>query len=473
MTLARDVLVYGISAGLSRIGGLIALPLVARKLAPEDFGILALVQVFAAIYSCIASLGVVTGIGTTYFRNKETNDRQQTIAMAVTLMIAASLVTLAAVYMQSGMLAVMLALEPQRGSDLVIACLGAAIYLVIQPYLSRLQFESRTMEYGACQILNGTISAGAVIAAVTWCEAGVTGILWAMATAQGITLMVAVAVVGRPRLAHIGTMECISLIRDGLPFVPSALASLGMLHITKVILQYNSGPGEVGAYNVGASIGAILLLAAAAFQQAWFPFFMRHQSDPDQGRVALGAAGGLYLLVGTALFVLFAAASPETTHIIAGPAYAGSWPITIFLGLAALMTGAFALALPGLYFSDRVGLVAWFQCGACASTVAAGLLLVPWIGGLGAALATVIGQAVVVVLLVIWLRIHNMVVPACDPLLIIMAISGVAAGVAIPSLIEPISVRLMACIVVISSLAGLYIACRPRTWREPLRAWGP
>jgi O-antigen/teichoic acid export membrane protein len=207
------------------------------------------------------------------------------------------------------------------------------------------------------------------------------------------------------------------LLRYGVRAQGGSLFQLANARLDLLVLQFFVPLASVGYYAVAQAIAELVLVIGASFQASVMPLVARYTGAPEQDETTIASVRH-YGVVGAAavvanvgfgtLVILFAYG--EEFHPALAPMLVllpGVW----FLGLATVIQA-------DLSGRGRPGLASALAGGAAAITVVFDLLLIPPLGVMGAALASVIAYtslgvgSVVALHRVSGLPIRRLVVPA-------------------------------------------------------------
>jgi O-antigen/teichoic acid export membrane protein len=160
------------------------------------------------------------------------------------------------------------------------------------------------------------------------------------------------------------------------------------------------GPVGAGHYRLANQLAQALARISDMGSRAIFPELARAYAGNTGGdfKRLLARATGLASLAGiTIVFSLLALGHP-LLGLIAGRQYAGTYPLLLLLGVAAALDLASVVCAPALIAMGKPGRVLLGRV--CANLCLFGSLaiLVPWLGTIGAAYATIIASGATLVL---------------------------------------------------------------------------
>lgn len=182
----------------------------------------------------------------------------------------------------------------------------------------------------------------------------------------------------------------------------SETVSLAARQLPMLMVGYFASPMAAGHYRLAHQLGRALARVSQLFARALLPELMRIHIvagsaagfGPMLGRIVRTAAIG-----GVALMLLMLVIGKPALVLVAGPEFAGAYPLLLLLGTAAVIEVVAVAFEPALLASGRAGVAFRVQATAAAAMIALMLLLIPRLGTIGAASAVLVGSLISTVLL--------------------------------------------------------------------------
>jgi O-antigen/teichoic acid export membrane protein len=183
------------------------------------------------------------------------------------------------------------------------------------------------------------------------------------------------------------------LLRFGAPLVPAALGLYILNMSDRWFISHYHGQQALGLYAIGAKFALMLAVAVTTFRQAWLPLAMDAMHSPD-GPNLFRTVGRLYLGLGSAAVVVLTALSPWLVRLLATPDYYAAYPIIGVLSWYSLFYGFYLIGAGGVWKEEQTS---WIPIGmgiAAVLNIGLNFLLIPPLGGMGAAISTSISYFV-------------------------------------------------------------------------------
>jgi O-antigen/teichoic acid export membrane protein len=395
----RGSLWYSGGQGVTLLAALTATPFVIRMLGPEQYGVLALMNVLTA---CLAFSDLGMGIASTRFgaeAHARGDDDGEAAAIWAGLLLGALPATLAATALAAGASPLLRALHvPAHLQDeATIALRLAAIGIVARvvtgvfntPQLVRLRMRLHAAVTTAGSVLQiagipvalslgaGLVGAGAVIAGV------------------GIVTAVCQTLIARrilPRLARPRFERRLfgRLARFGGAIVVSSFTGLLLTNGEKLFLTRLVSVEALAYYTVAFSLANLLIIPAAALYHAMLPTFTRYQANgqwEDLARIYGELLRGVLLIMPLIALALFAGARPFFT-LWAGPRFGMTSTPLFFVMIVGVFTMVSAYVPACLLVAvDRADFGARYNLLELIPYLLLALLLTARWGGAGAAAA--------------------------------------------------------------------------------------
>jgi len=401
--LLRGTIAYTAAAVIQRGIGFVLLPVYARVLTPADYGQIGVLMTIAAAVATVLSFGLETAIFRGYVRLA---DRPQELRRFVntvgTFAIIAPL--LLAVAAGLGLSSTFEnAFEVPR-SAVALGFIGAALLTsaTVVP-LAILRAQERLREYLRLTGVQVVLTVGLTLTLVVVLGWGVVGWMLAFAAASAALLVRGVIVVGHAWSRELDARHLVAALAFGLPMIPHALAHWGLSLSDRMILGTYLDSAAVGVYYVAYLFGLPISLLAVGLSQAVQPLYARASIAGDRNRELARSVSDQALACILATMVV-AVVGPPAVRAFLPSAYA---PAASFVPWIALGHGLYALYfIPMNAITVLSGRNRWvWVVTLIAAIVNVGLniLLVPRIGATAAAINTVVGYAILVVGITIYM----------------------------------------------------------------------
>ncbi len=193
-------------------------------------------------------------------------------------------------------------------------------------------------------------------------------------------------------------------LRLGLPFTPATVLTLAFLYVDRQVLGSLLGVSAVGIYALGWRVALVPALLVSVLNTLWLPIALRDSVRPEVFRPLLADALRYACILLGFVAVVLGAAAPEIVRVLAPQDFAGAAEVVGTLALAASFQAIAALLGAGIFIARRPALGLIANATALVTNAAVGIIAVPVLGPLGAAVGVVSGYAVLAGAYVLLLR---------------------------------------------------------------------
>lgn len=397
--LCYESLVYGLAGTISSLLTVFLVPIYTRIFTPEDYGVMSLISTTMAIVLIFVVLALDNSAHRWYWENEETIDRRNTISSWAWCQIIVSFLFAIVIFFASDILGQTIVGRSDAGLYFRLTSLALPLGVLGIVTTNWLRMQRRPWATVIFALGTNLLTILLTVLLVVVFRWGLSGVYTAQLISVAVGMLIAAVLLGDwIKLRYFRLDRLLEMLRFALPLIPSALAFWVVNCSNRFFVQSYATTSEVGLYHVGNSMALLVALVTGAFQQAWGPFALSIHKQGDARLVyanVLLAYVWLTSLIGTAL-TLFA---PEAIRLIATEQYVGASQVVGILAFSYVMIGLSYIAAigPAIVKKTRpTGVAITFAAGL---NIILNFLLTPLLGKLGAALATLLSQAVVPVYL--------------------------------------------------------------------------
>jgi O-antigen/teichoic acid export membrane protein len=399
-TLAKQTLVYGLSGATLQFIGLVTLPVFSRVFTPAQYGVIEIGLVTYSLLTVLTDAGLASASQRNYFGYKETEVNKRGTVMLTALVASAGIGAAIAlpVALISGPLAHALFREPGHASVLIVA--GATL-----PVTAAMQFtrEAMRLRFRAWQYLISAVLAAIVAAAVSLVEvlalgSGVVGLFIGTLAGNGAAALYGIAIARGSFGPGLSRRELRSMLAYGLPLILPALSVWGLMFVDRFLLAALSNLREVGEYAIANRLAGVVLFLTTAFGTAFSPFILSvYSEDPVAERHLRARALNLATLALIGVSVGIGLFARELILVIA-PRFHSAYESVGLLVLGTTDFGLTSIVMFGISITRRTKWAAIYSAAAALVNVALNVVLIPFTGQVGSAVATAAGFALLAVL---------------------------------------------------------------------------
>ena len=378
---------YTLATALQLSVAVLVLPAVTRLLPPGDYGVVAVAIVVQLALALIGAVGLPETLPRTFFRIGAERARALFSLTVVTSAAVALVAEVTGPFWSQGLLGL------EYGAPMRLAVWSAVPLAVVMAAQAVLRAADRAIAFVVSAVLVTAGAQGLGLAFLSVADATPTTYL--AGVALGITVAaIFAAAVTRPTARGLADRTFLgSSLRVSLPTVVHGLAVYLIWAGDRAVLNRLEGSAAVGRYHVAYLVGGLAILFISAIYSAWGPIVFRAPEEHRWAALAdttaaisrVAAAGAALTAIGAPLaLVVLAPARYEPLDLAV---------VSALIALAAVPFVTYCSHLHILLWHGRTFVLAWVTPLVALVNVGANLALVPVLGLVGAAVATVISYA--------------------------------------------------------------------------------
>ena len=398
--LARETAVYGLSTVLGRMLNFVLTPLYSHLLEPTDNGAM------QAIYAYIAFLTVIYGLGldTAYLRlgRKDGLADESAFGSALTTVVATALVASGVIHLAAPILARAIGL-PAEMATLIrygawILAIDAAMLL---PY-AQLRGSHRAGAYAGIKLVGIVMNLVLAYIFVRLLHLGLHGVFLANLVASLSSLAMLTPVI-LSRYGAFDRSKLKGMMAFGLPLIIAGIGSMVVQVADRPILAKTVGLASAGIYGTCYKLGIGMMLLVGMFDQAWKPFILERADRPDAGAIIarvltyFGTLGAWAFLALTFFVAPIVTAPLFDGKPLIHPSFWSGLSVVPIVSLGYLFNGLYFVMLAPLMLDKRTNAVSTATWAGALVNILLNTLLIPRLGMMGAAWATLAAYAAMVI----------------------------------------------------------------------------
>jgi O-antigen/teichoic acid export membrane protein len=277
----------------------------------------------------------------------------------------------------------------------------AADAAMLLPY-AELRGSHRAGAYAGIKLVGIAMNVVLAYVFVRHLHLGLRGVFLAnlVASLSSLAMLapVIVARLGAPDRARLKEM-----LSFGVPLIVAGIGSMVVQVSNRPILAKTSGLAEAGIFGTCYKLGIGMMLLVGMFDQAWKPFILERADRPDAGALIARVLTYFGALSAWALLAIVFFTGPlVTAPLFAGkplihPSFWSGLPVVPIVTLAYLFNGLYFVMLAPLMLDKRTGAVSAATWAGAFVNMLLNWLMIPRLGMMGAAWATLAAYAAMVV----------------------------------------------------------------------------
>lgn len=400
--LISETAVYGLGGVANQALTILLVPIYARQLGVENYGVLAVLNTVLALSTMVVGLAMPQGFFRWYLKESETEgQRAHILASTLSLRLAASVAGLVAFSLLAPLLG--LALFGGTGELPVILLIGPITFfdtLNLIP-LSFLRGERRPLPYSVLAFTRAGLGSVLIIVFVVVLDMGVLGVLLGSAISALVSVTIGLGMLARADRLRLGwdRSYAIGLLRFTLPLVPAALAGWTLSLSDRFVIGAVDGYRAVGVYAIGYTVGlAMNALVVQPFTLAWGAAYWEYARDEAQAPRTIARTMTLFAIVAGVPALALSLFGTDAIRLLLTPEFEPGRFVVPFSAFGYLAYGLYMISGTGLNLAARTRWIPFTVGAAALANLVINLVTVPLFGFMAAAWSTLISYAVLAIL---------------------------------------------------------------------------
>jgi O-antigen/teichoic acid export membrane protein len=396
---ARRIGLTAVVTPLITLSNLILLPILTRNLAIADYGAWALIMVTIGLLPWLVTLGLPSAMTRFLAATTDKSDIREAfysmglISLLVSFVVCGVLLVfvqqIAAGAFQSDNTVALLLIP-----NILLACM---LFYVEQYFVTFQQIKT----YSFLSVFNAYLNT-ALIAYFVISGHGIEGAVTALLIQQSVVFAVMLYLIIRqigvavPKFRHMR-----QYLTFGLPLIPSNLSGWVVNSSDRYLIALFLGTAAVGYYSPGYSLGSMLFMVSAPLVTLLPPVLSKHYDDDEMADVRTILTYSFKYYVGVALpcvFALSVLSKPLLLLLTTQQIATNGYLVTPLVAAGTALVGAIPIVEMALALKKRTAVIGtiWILCAVL--NFGLNLVLIPYLGLVGAALTTFLAFLIAFVL---------------------------------------------------------------------------
>jgi O-antigen/teichoic acid export membrane protein len=397
---------YSLSSLLAMVAGLVTFPLLTRLFSVADYGVMSLIGATVAVSVAVGKVGVQHSI-VRYHSEIAAGQGRYSLAQLSSTTLLAMLVT-------GGAVALVLAIgsnvvparwlgDPRVPGLMVIVSLVVAVQVLESALINFMRAEQRTSQLMIYQVLKKYLGLGLILFAVLAIARSLTAFYTATAITEGLAIGALALVMfrrsspPRPTPTQFSRPLYVELLKFGVPMlIGYELSGIVLSMGARYVIEGTIGETELGlyaaAYNLCQYVQAVVI---SSVSQAIMPLYMQMWDQKGRAETVDFISRSLrtYALLGAPVIAGLATVGPELLPALASDKYAGATALLPWVIAGMVVDGTGSMLGAGLFIHRKTRIIMGIVVSCALFNLALNIVLVPRLGILGAAIATLVSYA--------------------------------------------------------------------------------
>lgn len=354
--LARALGVYTITSTLNAGVPFLLLPILTRKLSPEDYGIVSMFALLSSIAGDLMGLSVHGGISREYF-NKKTLFKEYIFNCLLILGVSSAIIFSLVFALRDPIQAL-----SQFPGDWLWAVLVFALFQFFILSLGAIyQAKMQAGRYSTLQLSQTVLNLSLSLVLVMVFSLGWKGRILGQTAA--------VVVIGAAALFFLlknwstfrpNKRYVVNALSFGIPLIPHSIGTMLIVMADRFIITNRLGLAETGIYTAGLQIGLIIEMIASSFNKAYAPWLIgsldkkNHALDVRLVRITYA-----YIAAISAGAVVFGLTAPFFGKYLLGKDFRMSYGVILWIALGGAFKGMYFMVTNYIFYVYKTYILAW------------------------------------------------------------------------------------------------------------------
>ncbi len=391
--LTKDTAIYGISTIVGRFLGFLLVPFYTNVINTNDFGI------YSNVYAYLAFLNIVFiyGMDAAFMKYSSlagSSQKKKTFSTAYLFVFLTTIVLAFILYLLRNSLTFIMEI-PNQYTKLLYYVIFILVFdtLALVPF-ANLRLERKAGKFTSVKLANILINLALNFILVLKYHLGIEAIFIANLIASAFTFVLLIPEILRKLSFRIDKNLLKIMLKFGIPYLPASLAAMVVQVIDRPVVLAMTNPSTLGIYQANYKLGIFMMLFVSMFQYAWQPFFLNNAKEKNAKEI-FSKILTLFLLVSSLVWIVLTLFVEDFARFqflpgksIIGKEYLSGITIVPIVLLGYLFNGIYYNFQAGIYIEEKTKYFPYVTGAGALINVVVNVLLIPILGIMGAALAT-------------------------------------------------------------------------------------
>ena len=331
----KNSFIYLLPVIVGEILPFVTIPIFTRILTPEDFGALALAQVYALFVAGLANFGMTVAYERNYFQYREDRLKSAQLLYSILLFVLLNFLLLAGVtYLARGFLS-KLVIRSARYEEVLLGSVWAQLFIVANYYyLIYFRNSEAAKSNVSYTVAASIISFILSLFLVGYLRAGIMGIVYSQLSSGAIVFGMLSYKFLRLLPLSVNKTVFTESLKIAAPLTPKALLGVVGTQFDKYLAGVLISVGGAGIYSIGQKISYSVFAYMTAIQNVFIPpVYKKMFEQKERGREAIAKYLVPFAYVSIAMALLVALFSEEAIVILTPSSYHGAIDIVAVLSM--------------------------------------------------------------------------------------------------------------------------------------------
>ena len=390
--LTKDTAVYGISTIVGRFLTFLLMPFYTHVFSRADVGIYSNVYAYIAFISIVYIYGMDVAFQK-YAANKDSENKKSLFSTPFIFVLFTSLIFSLIIFFTKGMFNEAMEVT-SKYEHLIYYMIPIMLFdaIALVPF-ANLRLERKAKKFAIIKFVNILVQVAINLVLVLAFKAGIESIFIANLAASVITFLMLINEIRRFLIFKIEKESLKKMLKFGLPYLPASVGATIVQVVDRPLVLRMAGSDMCGVYQANYKLGIFMMLVVSMFQYAWQPFLLTNAKETNAKEI-FAKVLTLFLIAASAIWVVISLFVDNLIsfrlfgYTFFGKNFQTGWEIVPVILLAYMFHGMYVNFTAGIYIEDKNKYLPFVTGAGALLNVGVNILLIPRMGIMGAALAT-------------------------------------------------------------------------------------
>lgn len=378
--------IYGLSNILSRGMSLLLLPLYTRVLSPVDYGALDILTITGNFVTLLITMEITQGFARMQSEVETESDRTAYASTTLWYLVGMYALFTVVALLLVDRLTMLLMGSPEWSGIVRLVILSIATNGVFYLLQAQLRWSLQTRNYAVVSLVVMLVTTCTSAFLVLVMKYGVAGIVCGQ--------ILGVIVGGWLSYAYSRThfrmvfvwKKCREMLVFSIPLVPSSINVFIAFYLDRIAIKQLMTLGDVGLYGVGYRFASVVSILMIGINTSLTPLiYNRYKLESTPGEIA--RIFRYFLMLALPAVIMIAAFAREALILLTTANYYAAWTVTPVIACGILLSSMY-IFMPGMDIAKKTKRISAINITAGLANIPLNFLLIPYLGIMGAALAT-------------------------------------------------------------------------------------
>lgn len=397
--LLNQILIYGLGDTINKLAAILLVPLFTRYLTPAEYGVAGILTVANSLLISLCDLGMSSGL-VRYFHEEDEDKRYKLINTAQIVLVSLTLVLALVAWPFAPQISNLFFKSPDYAYMVSLNFFTIPLTVSVTAIMVSWRLSEKAKRYAsinASRVITGFIIN---IVLIVFLHRGVKGLFEGPLINAAIYSLVILAFNLKLNKLHFSQEYFKKMFTFGFPFVFSGVFLWIVNWADRFLLSRLTNLTEVGLYGLGYALGMAIMLPVGAFNSAWTAFYMSIAKEENAKKI-YSLILTYYFLIIIFFVLILGIFSRDYFYFFTPAVYHGAYIVVPVIALAYAFNGSFLITAIASFLSKKTYFDPIIEFIAAGINIGLMFLLIPMVGRMGAAWATLAAYVALPVMIVI------------------------------------------------------------------------